>query len=114
MFRPDFNIVFLGGGGGGEGEGGGSILSEPGFRGKYSKIRHTRCIFLDIFAQDCSLVALAPTSLLWLSGRAPGLVTRRSLVELLLGEFRLFISEPPVSLTEKTTFSIVDLQWNLP
>ena len=47
MFRPDFNIVFLGGGGG-------SILSEPGFRGKYSKIKHTTCIFLNIFVQDCS------------------------------------------------------------
>ena len=40
MFRPHFNIVFLGGGGGG-----GSISSEPGFGGKYSKI--------DI-QQDCS------------------------------------------------------------
>ena len=35
------------------GEGRGSILSELGFRGKYSKIRHTRCIFLNIFVQDC-------------------------------------------------------------
>ena len=74
MFQPHFNTVFLGGGGGGGG-GGGSISSEPGFRGKYSKIRHTRCIFLNIFAQDCSL---APTSLLKLSGRAPGLETRWS------------------------------------
>ena len=35
---------------------GGSILSEPGFRGKYCKIRHTRCIFLNIFVRDCRLV----------------------------------------------------------
>ena len=34
---------------------GGSILSEPGFRGKYSKIKHTTCIFLNIFVQDCSI-----------------------------------------------------------
>ena len=46
MFGPHFNIVFLGGGG--------SILSEPGFRGKYSKIKHITCIFLNIFVQDCS------------------------------------------------------------
>ena len=32
---------------------GGSILSEPGFRGKYSKIKHITCIFLNIFVQDC-------------------------------------------------------------
>ena len=32
----------------------GSILSEPGFRGKYSKIKHTTCIFLNILVQDCS------------------------------------------------------------
>ena len=36
------------------GGGGGSILSEPGFRGKYSKIKHTTCIFLNILVQDCS------------------------------------------------------------
>ena len=36
------------------GEGGRSILSEPGFRGKYSKIKHTTCIFLNILVQDCS------------------------------------------------------------
>ena len=47
MFGPHFNIVFLGGGGG-------SILSEPGFRGKYSKMKRIRCIFLNIFVQDCS------------------------------------------------------------
>ena len=47
MFGPHFNIVFLGGGG--------SILREPGFRGKYSKIKHITCIFLNIFVQDCSL-----------------------------------------------------------
>ena len=29
-------------------------MSEPGFRGKYSKIKHTTCIFLNIFVQDCS------------------------------------------------------------
>ena len=46
MFGPHFNIVFL--------RGGGSILSEQGFRGKYSKIKHTTCIFLNIFAQDCN------------------------------------------------------------
>ena len=46
MFGPHFNIVFLGGGG--------SILSEPGFRGKYFKIKHITCIFLNIFVQDCS------------------------------------------------------------
>ena len=45
MFGPHFNIVFWGGGG--------SILSEPGFRGKYSKIKHITCIFLNIFVQDC-------------------------------------------------------------
>ena len=28
-------------------------MSEPGFRGKYSKIKHTTCIFLNIFVQDC-------------------------------------------------------------
>ena len=33
-----------------------SFLSEPDFRGKYSKIRLTRCIFLNLFAQDCRLV----------------------------------------------------------
>ena len=33
----------------------GSILSEPGFRGKYSKIKHITCIFLNIFVQDCRL-----------------------------------------------------------
>ena len=37
--------------GGGEG---GSTLREPGFRGTYSKIRHTRYILLNIFVQDCS------------------------------------------------------------
>ena len=37
-----------------EGEEGGSTLSERGFRGTYSKIRHTRCILLNIFVQDCS------------------------------------------------------------
>ena len=31
------------------GRGGVSILSEPRFGGKYSKIKHTRCIFLNIF-----------------------------------------------------------------
>ena len=46
MFGPHFNIVFWGGGG--------SILSEPGFREKYSKIKHTTCIFLNILVQDCS------------------------------------------------------------
>ena len=29
-------------------------MSEPGFRGKYSKIKHTTCIFLNILFQDCS------------------------------------------------------------
>ena len=29
-------------------------MSEPGFRGKYSKIKHTICIFLNILVQDCS------------------------------------------------------------
>ena len=33
--------------------GGRSILSEPGFRGKYFQITHTTCIFLNIFVQDC-------------------------------------------------------------
>ena len=47
MFGPHFNIAFLGGGG--------SILSEPSFRGKYSKIKHIRCIFLNIFVQDCRM-----------------------------------------------------------
>ena len=32
---------------------GGSILSKPGFRGKYSKIKLTRRIFLNIFVQNC-------------------------------------------------------------
>ena len=50
MFGPHFNIVFFWRGGGG------SILSEPGFRGKHSKIKHTTCIFLNIFVQDCSLL----------------------------------------------------------
>ena len=44
MFCSPFDIVFFWGG---------SILSELGFRGKYSKIKHTRCIFLNIFVQDC-------------------------------------------------------------
>ena len=48
MFGPHFNIVFLGGRG--------SILSEPGFRGNYSEIKHITCIFLNIFVQDCSLI----------------------------------------------------------
>ena len=48
MFEPHFNIVFWGGGG--------SILSEQGFRGKYSKIKHLTCIFLNIFVQDCSVI----------------------------------------------------------
>ena len=46
MFGPHFNIVFFGGGG--------TILSEPGFREKYSKIKHTTCIFLNILFQYCS------------------------------------------------------------
>ena len=46
--------------------GGGSILSEPGFRGKYFKIRLTRCLFLNIFVQDCRLVTGAG----WPSARA--------------------------------------------
>ena len=29
-------------------------MSEPGFRGKCSKIKHTTCIFLNILVQDCS------------------------------------------------------------
>ena len=37
-----------------------------------------------------SLVAFAPTSLLWLSGKASGLVTRRSWVRLQLGAFGFF------------------------
>ena len=51
MFWPHFKIVvfFDGGRGGGE-----NILSEPGFKGKDEKIRHTRCIFLNISVQDCS------------------------------------------------------------
>ena len=36
----------------------GSILSEPGFRGKYSLIKHTTGIFLNIFVQDCILEIL--------------------------------------------------------
>ena len=48
MFGPHFNIVFWGK------RLRGSILSEPGFRGKYSKIKHTTCIFLNILVQDCS------------------------------------------------------------
>ena len=36
----------------------GSIFSEPGFRGKYSKIKHTTCIFLNIFVQDCRVVKM--------------------------------------------------------
>ena len=43
MFGPHFNIVFMGGRGG--------ILSEPGFRGKYSKIKHTTCIFLTFLSK---------------------------------------------------------------
>ena len=49
MFQPHFKIVFFLGGGGGV-----SILSELGFRGKDEKMRHTRCIFLNISVQDCS------------------------------------------------------------
>ena len=29
-------------------------MSEPGFGGKCSKIKHTTCIFLNILVQDCS------------------------------------------------------------
>ena len=50
MFGPHFNIAFLGGGG--------NILSEPGFRGKYSKITYTTCIFLNIFVEDCSIFTI--------------------------------------------------------
>ena len=46
MFRPHFKIVFWGGEV--------SILSELAFRGKDEKMRHTRCIFLNISIQDCS------------------------------------------------------------
>ena len=45
---------------------GGSILSEPGFRGTYSKIRLARCRFLNIVVQNCRLV----TSARWPSARA--------------------------------------------
>ena len=41
----------------------GSILSEPGFRGKYSKIKHTTCIFLNILVQDCSSLVADDDSL---------------------------------------------------
>ena len=44
-FGHTSTLLFLGGGG--------SILNEPGFGGKYSKIRHTLCIFLNIFVHDC-------------------------------------------------------------
>ena len=57
-FGHTSTLFFLGGGG--------SILSEPGFRGKYSKIRLTRCLFLNIFVQDCRLVTGAG----WPSARA--------------------------------------------
>ena len=43
-----------------------------------------------------SLVTLAPTTLLWLSGRASGLVTRRSLGSTLVGSTRIYSSEGPV------------------
>ena len=46
MFWPYFKIVVF--------FGGGNILSEPGFKGKDEKIRHTRCIFLNISVQDGS------------------------------------------------------------
>ena len=45
MFRWPFNIVFLGGGE--------SIWSVRVFGVKYCKMKHTRCIFLNIFVQDC-------------------------------------------------------------
>ena len=57
-FGHTSTLFFLGGGG--------SILSEPGFRGKYFKIRLTRCLFLNIFVQDCRLVTGAG----WPSARA--------------------------------------------
>ena len=50
----------------------------------------------------------ASTSLLQLSGRASGLVTRRSQVQLLLGEFGFFLpSRQCHSLTETTSFSCI-------
>ena len=48
MFRWPFNIFYWGGGGGG------SILTVPVFGVKYSRMKHTRCIFLNIFVQDCT------------------------------------------------------------
>ena len=36
------------------GGGGGSILTVPVFGVKYSRMKHTRCIFLNIFVQDCT------------------------------------------------------------
>ena len=63
MFEPHFNIVFLGGGG--------SILSEPGFRGKYSKMKHITCIFLNIFVQDWSSPGALAPSFSSLAARAP-------------------------------------------
>ena len=55
--------------------------------------------FAKRLSHEPSLMALAPTSLLKLSGRTSGLVTRRSKVRLLLGELGFF-SESPVSLAE--------------
>ena len=55
------------------------------------------------------IVALHSTSLLWLGGRASGLVTPKVIlqVQLLLGVYSIFFSsEPPVLLNKKTSFSI--------
>ena len=46
--------------------------------------------FFSPWHRQPSLVAFAPTSLLWLSGKASGLVTRRSWVRLQLGAFGFF------------------------
>ena len=60
MFRPHLNIVSFGR------WGGVYVFSEPDFRGKYSKIRHKRYIFLNVFVQDCRFV----TGTRWPSARA--------------------------------------------
>ena len=57
-------------------------------------------------SHEPSLLAFALMSLLGLSGRAPGLVTRRLWVWLLLGTLRFLSDELSVWLTEKIFYSL--------
>ena len=69
-------LIFFWGGGGGMGK----YLEWTGFTGKYSKIRHTTCIFLNIFVQDWRLAQWWEHSLhtdvawVWISEITPFLV----------------------------------------